>query len=124
MTAIMLMNHDNKVILSVDNHTWMETSLEALSDDIMLVVSQLNVICFYPTDELVNSPIGLYNKRTVLVFPFNRSLPVQFHSQDIFPIRITHACAIVEKDNQLTWHCRASKYKNGPVVGMRVPLYK
>ena len=29
--------------------------------------------------------------------------------------------AFVEKDNQLIWHCRASKYKNGPVVGMRVP---
>ena len=50
------MNHDNKVVLSVDNHTWMETSLEALSDDIILNVSQLNVICFYPTDEPVNSP--------------------------------------------------------------------
>ena len=50
------MNHDNKVVLSVDNHTWMETSLEALSDDTILNVSQLNVICFYPTDELVNSP--------------------------------------------------------------------
>ena len=32
--------------------------------------------------------------------------------------------AIVEKDNQLMWHCRMSKYKIGPVVGMRVPLYK
>ena len=32
--------------------------------------------------------------------------------------------AIVEKDNWLIWHCCASKYKNGPVVGMRVPLYK
>ena len=52
----MLMNHYNRVILSVDNHTWMETSLEALSDDIILNVSQLNVICFYPMDEQVNSP--------------------------------------------------------------------
>ena len=50
------MNHDNKVILSVGNHTWMETSLEALQDDIILNVSQLNVISFYPMDELVNSP--------------------------------------------------------------------
>ena len=32
--------------------------------------------------------------------------------------------AIVEKDNWLIRHCRASKYKIGPVVGMRVPLYK
>ena len=32
--------------------------------------------------------------------------------------------AIVEKDNWLIWHFHASKYKNGPVVGMRVPLYK
>ena len=32
----------------------------------------------------------------------------------------THA-AIVEKDNQFIRHCRASKYRNGPVVGMRVP---
>ena len=31
--------------------------------------------------------------------------------------------ALVEKDNRLIWHCRASKYKNGPVIGMRVPLY-
>ena len=31
--------------------------------------------------------------------------------------------AIVKKDNQLIQHCRASKYKNGPVVGMRVPLF-
>ena len=31
--------------------------------------------------------------------------------------------AIVEKDNQLIQHCRASKYKTGPLVGMRVPLY-
>ena len=30
------MNHDNKVVLSVDNHTWMEMSLESLSDDIIL----------------------------------------------------------------------------------------
>ena len=26
--------------------------------------------------------------------------------------------AIVEKDNGLIRHCRASKYKNGPVVGV------
>ena len=52
----MLMNHDNKVVFSVDNHTWMEMSLEALSDDIILNVSQLIVICFYPMDEPVNSP--------------------------------------------------------------------
>ena len=32
--------------------------------------------------------------------------------------------ALVEKDNRLIRHCRASKYKNGPVIGMRVPLYK
>ena len=32
--------------------------------------------------------------------------------------------AIVEKGNRLIRHCRASKYKNGPVVGMRVPLYR
>ena len=32
--------------------------------------------------------------------------------------------AIVEKDNQLIWHCHAIKYKIGLVVGMRVPLYK
>ena len=50
------MNHDNKVIFSVDNHTWMEMSLEALSDDIILNVSQLIVICFYPTDKPVKSP--------------------------------------------------------------------
>ena len=31
--------------------------------------------------------------------------------------------ALVEKDNWLIRHCRASKYKNGPVIGMRVPLY-
>ena len=31
--------------------------------------------------------------------------------------------ALVEKDNRLIRHCRASKYKNGPVIGMRVPLY-
>ena len=55
MTAITFMNHNNKVILSVDNHTWMEMSLEALSDDIILNVSQLNVICFYPMDEPLNS---------------------------------------------------------------------
>ena len=29
--------------------------------------------------------------------------------------------AIVEKENWLTWHCRTSKYKNGPALGMRVP---
>ena len=29
--------------------------------------------------------------------------------------------ALVEKDNRLIRHCRASKYKNGPVIGMRVP---
>ena len=56
MTAITLMNHDNKVIFSVDNHTWMETSLEALYNDIILNVSQLNVISFYPTGKPVNSP--------------------------------------------------------------------
>ena len=56
MTATMLMNHYNKVIFSADNHTWMEMSLEALSDDIILNVSQLIVICFYPMDEPVNSP--------------------------------------------------------------------
>ena len=50
------MNHDNKVVFSVDNHTWMETSREALSDDIILNVSQLIVICLYPTDEPVSSP--------------------------------------------------------------------
>ena len=49
------MSHDNKVIFSVDNHTWMETSLEVLSDDIILKVSQLIVICLYPMDEPVNS---------------------------------------------------------------------
>ena len=32
--------------------------------------------------------------------------------------------AIVEKDNRLIRHCRASKYKNGSVVGMRVPFNK
>ena len=32
--------------------------------------------------------------------------------------------AIVKKDNRLIRHCRASKYKIGPVVGMRVPLYR
>ena len=32
--------------------------------------------------------------------------------------------ALVEKDNRLIRHCRASKYKNGLVIGMRVPLYK
>ena len=52
----MVMNHNNKVISSEDNHTWMETSLEALSDDIILNVSQLIVICLYPMDEPVNSP--------------------------------------------------------------------
>ena len=52
----MLMNHDNKVIFSVDNHSWMESSLEALQDDIILNVIQLNDISFYPTDEPVNSP--------------------------------------------------------------------
>ena len=52
----MLMNHDNKVVLSVDNHTQMEMSLEALSDDIILNVSQLIVFCFYPMDEPVNPP--------------------------------------------------------------------
>ena len=31
--------------------------------------------------------------------------------------------AIVEKDNRLIQHFRASKYKNGSVVGMRVPFY-
>ena len=51
----MVMNHDNKLGFSVDNHTWMETSLEALSDDIILNVSQLIVIFLYPMDELVNS---------------------------------------------------------------------
>ena len=50
------MNHDNKVIFSVYNHTWMEMSLETLSDDIILNFSQLSVICFYPTDKLVKSP--------------------------------------------------------------------
>ena len=37
-----------------------------------------------------------------------------------------HTCmpALVEKDNRLIRHCRASKYKNGPVIGMRVPLYR
>ena len=49
------MNHDNKVVFSVDNHTWMITSLEALSDDMVLSVSQLIVICFYPMDKPVNS---------------------------------------------------------------------
>ena len=34
----------------------MEPSLEALQDDIILNVSQLIVIFFYPTDEPVNSP--------------------------------------------------------------------
>ena len=29
--------------------------------------------------------------------------------------------ALVEKDNWLIRHCRASKYKNGLVIGMRVP---
>ena len=56
MTAIMAVNHDNKVVFSVDNHTWMETSLEALSDDIILNVSRLIVICLYPMDGPVNSP--------------------------------------------------------------------
>ena len=32
--------------------------------------------------------------------------------------------ALVEKDKRLIWHCCASKYKIGLVVGMRVPLYK
>ena len=50
----MVMNHDNKVSFSVDNHTWMEMSLEALSDDIILNVSQLIAICLYPMDKLVN----------------------------------------------------------------------
>ena len=34
--------------------------------------------------------------------------------------------AIVKKDTPSNWlirHCHTSKYKNGPVVGMRVPLY-
>ena len=31
--------------------------------------------------------------------------------------------ALVEKDNRLIRHCRVSKYKIGPVIGMRVPLY-
>ena len=41
------------------------------------------------------------------------------------PARVSHhtkhACmpALVEKDNRLIQHCRASKYKNGPVIGMR-----
>ena len=52
----MVMNHNNKVVFSVDNHTWMEMSLEALSDDIILNVSQLIAISLYPMDELVNSP--------------------------------------------------------------------
>ena len=52
----MVMNHNNKVVFSVDNHTWMEMSLEALSDDIIFNVSQLIAICLYPMDELVNSP--------------------------------------------------------------------
>ena len=54
MTAITVINHHNKVVFSVDNYIWMETSLEALSDDIILNVSQLIVICLYPMDELVN----------------------------------------------------------------------
>ena len=32
--------------------------------------------------------------------------------------------AIVEKDNWLIQHCHVSKYRIGPVVGMRVLLYK
>ena len=52
----MVMNHNNKVVFSVDNHTWMETSLEALSDDVILNFSQLIVICLYPMDKQVNSP--------------------------------------------------------------------
>ena len=56
MTAITVMNHDNKVIFSVDNHTWMETSLEALSDRIIINVSQQTVICLHPMDKPVNSP--------------------------------------------------------------------
>ena len=51
----MVMDHNNKVIFSVDSHTWMEMSLEALSDDIILDVSQLIVIYLYPTDRPVNS---------------------------------------------------------------------
>ena len=40
----MLMDHNNKVIFRVDNHTWMGMSLEAQSDDIILNVSQLIVL--------------------------------------------------------------------------------
>ena len=49
---------------------------------------------------------------------------VTIHSADsqdiIFPIRNTHARRPLSK--KIIRHCRASKYKNGPVVGMRVPL--
>ena len=47
------------------------------------------------------------------------------HSQDTYLSNYEYARTptIVEKDNQLIRHCRASKYKTGPLVGMRVPLY-
>ena len=42
------MNHDNKVVFSVvDNHTWMEMSLEALSDDILLYIKGAEKICLF-----------------------------------------------------------------------------